>query len=137
MSQKTPLAPDVTQGLSTWMEFNGDAIRRMQASMTAWSAQMTTINKELMHFAQHRMTEDSKFAQSLMACRDIDVLADLQRGWLSETMDDYSKAFSELYNEYTKVLIETCQPIGLEIAKTGSEPRAIEKESASESAKAA
>jgi uncharacterized protein YukE len=119
------------------MEINGDAFKRMQASMTAWSTQMTAINKDLMHFVQHRMTEDNQFARSLMSCRDLDVLATLQRGWLNDTMDDYSKAFSELWNVYTKALIETCQPLGLEIGKTGAAPTATEKESAPESAKAA
>lgn len=62
------------------------------------------LGTEAIGFVSERIRKDLAAGQAALGCRDFKALADVQRGWLQEAVDDYAEQTRKVLKLTTDVL---------------------------------
>jgi len=87
---KKPESPGFDNPFTAFMQAQAEAMGRMTAFNAAVAESMGRYGQEFVGFVQERLAEDAKTQQELLACRDLNKLAEIQNQFLERAMQQYT-----------------------------------------------
>lgn len=93
---KKPDRAEFDNPFAAFMQAQAEAMGRMAAFNSAVAEAMGRYGQEFVGFVQDRLAEDAKTQQELMACRDLNKLAEVQNRFLERVMLQYTDETGKL-----------------------------------------